>query len=396
MNVDQGVYDQHANGAANSGPTRPHPARPLSPSDIIRAWREAGQIVRIPTGFPTLDEACRGGLPIPWRVSIVGAPSAGKTALAMVLASRFEAAGLCCGVLGIDEDPDDLAARFVQMSAFTIAQCEQRDTKVLDAMATRMASLRIRFYDASHTIETAADDLGTWAATEKRKAAFFIDTVQTAACETSLGAKNPRERVEANAAALRAAGQKHKLLLITLSEANRGSYRSEDAADQTNDMAAGAESRAIEFSAQTLLMLRTPKGYADVVHLRVPKNRKGARAGFEFWLKLDRDRHALTECDDPETTPGVAEERASKTRATNRAAVERDARAVLRLITITPGMGTRALRTALRVAGTRIGVESLDAAIALLLDTGRIENRETHAGSRVDAHYYACSTGGVP
>jgi len=41
-------------------------------------------------------------------------------------------------------------------------------------------------------------------------------------------------------------------LLIALSEANRGSYQREDAAEVSNDMAAGDESWAIEFMAQTL------------------------------------------------------------------------------------------------------------------------------------------------
>lgn len=43
----------------------PAAARPMTPSEIARAWSADGPLVRVPTGFATLDEACRGGLPVP-------------------------------------------------------------------------------------------------------------------------------------------------------------------------------------------------------------------------------------------------------------------------------------------------------------------------------------------
>jgi RecA/RadA recombinase len=367
--------------------TEAQKARPLSPVDIIRGWKASGQIVRVPTGFPTLDEACRGGLPIPWRVSIVGAPSAGKTALAMVLAHRVEAVGLCVGILGVDEEPEDQNARLVQMAGFTIAECEQRDPEVLDRMADALSALRIRFYDSTHTIESAADDLGTWASAEGRRAAFVVDTVQTIRCVAGAGAKGPRELVESNAAALRAVGAKHKLLILMLSEANRGSYRSDDAADTTNDMASGAESRAIEFMAQTLMMLRTPKGHADVVHVRVPKNRKGAKAGFEFFLKLDRDRHALTECTDPTVDPSELAERDDKRRKKNVADIARMAVELARIVRSSPQMGERALRTAVKLAGHTWGVETLEAVKGYLSAKGCNGMRLVNRGGAKAASY---------
>lgn len=390
------VLNDVVNGAAAMEPAPAPTARPVTPCDIIRSWQGQGPIVRVPTGFATLDEACRGGLPIPWRLSIVGAPSAGKTAFAIVLAWALENAGLCIGILGIDEDPEDLNARLVQMAGFTIAQCESRDPQLLDEIARKLANIRVRFYDSTHTIENAADDLGTWAQAEGRKAAFLVDTVQTARAGGSHDARGPRELVEANAAALRAVTTKHRFLLMTLSEANRGSYRSEDAADTQNDMAAGAESRAIEFMAQTLVMLRTPKGYPDVVHVRVPKNRKGARAGFEFWLRLDRDRHKLTECQNPDEAPGVSQEKAQKARAANRAGLEQRALAVLRIISASPGIGERALRRELPLQGLKIGKDALATILMHLERSGRIENRVTLCGTREDSHYSPLPQDGSP
>ena len=341
-------------------------ATPVTPAELTRAWSKEGPVVRVPTGFPTLDDACRGGLPIPWRVVVVGAPSAGKTAVVIVIGHRLEGAGLCVGVLGVDEEPDDLNVRVVQIEGFTIAQCEGRDPAVLEQMAEAVARLRIRFYDASHTIESAADDLGAWALAEQRRAAMVIDSLQTVRCVASVEAKSAREAVDANLRAIRAKGTQHRLLMIATSEANRGSYRDEDASETSNDMAAGKESGSIEFMVQTLIMVRTPKGHADHIQARVPKNRRGARSGFEFFLRLDRDRHALAECPDPKVDPAAATETAAKERTRNRAMVDADAVILAAIVRAQPGIGEVALRGVIRAQGHRWGVDRLNGARELL------------------------------
>src|SRR5450432_984912 len=83
-----------------AAPTRNPPA---SPADVVERWGREGPLVRVPTGIAPFDQACRGGLPIPWRVLIVGAPSAGKTLVAVTIADTLARAladvGLCVGVL---------------------------------------------------------------------------------------------------------------------------------------------------------------------------------------------------------------------------------------------------------------------------------------------------------
>lgn len=132
--------------------------------------------------------------------------------------------GLCVGVLGVDEEPDDLNVRLAQMAGFTIAQCELRDPVVLEQIAQALSKLRVRFYDASHTIEAAAEDVAVWAASEKRRAALFIDSIQTVRAAGSRDATNPRETVDVNLRAIRAKGTEHRMLMMATSEANRGSY----------------------------------------------------------------------------------------------------------------------------------------------------------------------------
>lgn len=369
----------------------PQRTPPASPAEIVQRWRDEGPLVRVATGIAALDDACRGGLPLPWRVLIIGAPSAGKTAVATIIADtiarRAAAEGLCVGILAVDEEPDDVTVRLAQIAGFTVEQAELRDPDVLDRVAVALASVRVRLYDATWTIEAAGADLATWAASEQRRAALFIDSIQAARSERAAEATSPRELVEANVAAMRLVSTKHRMLVVATSEANRASYRSEQAAEQSNDLAAGAESRAIEFGAQTLLMLRTPKGHADVIHVRLAKNRR-ARVG-EFWLRLDREGHRLTACDNPEADPEIVKVKGERKRAAKRSEVETDARSVLGVVVQAPGIGSRALRAKVGNLGLGMGVPRLDVALERLFATRRIENRPTQHGKRTDAHYFA-------
>jgi hypothetical protein len=166
---------------------------------------------------------------------------------------------------------------------------------------------------------------------------------------------------------MRVVSMRLRLLVVASAEANRYSYRDADAAETTNDMASGAESRSVEYGAQTQLMLRTPKGHNDVIHVRVAKNRCADRG--EFWLLLDHGRHAVTECPDPMADPAVAAGRDEAKLASNRAGVLRDAEALAKLLVGHPdGLGEEQLRAALKVAGHKWGVIRLNAARAALAD----------------------------
>jgi replicative DNA helicase len=353
----------------------------VAPSEIVERWRTEPALVRVPTGFPTLDEASRGGFTVPRRVYILGAPGAGKTALAIFLAHRYARQGpFLVGIHAVDEEDEDDCVRLAQCEGFTIAQCESRDARVLDDIEAALRRLPIRFYDGSWSIEEATADLARAARQAGAIPVYVGDSLHTLTSRGAHAAETKREIVEANVAAIREATKTHRLLSIITAEVNRRSYQDEDAAERSDDMAAGAESRTIEFSAQTQLMLRTPKGYPDVVRVSVPKNRRG-RSRFDFFLRLDRDRHELTECPEPSTDPTVADRRESATRATNKAGVERDARIVAAIVAERPGIpetGSDGLRAAVKSAGHKWGVERLDAARALLragLDGWRLVDR---------------------
>jgi hypothetical protein len=362
--------------AAPNGKGSHHPEASTATS-IVMKWIAEGPLVRLATGVPTLDELSRGGLPIPWRVMVVGAPSAGKTATAITVADNLARNGVAVGVLAVDEDPDDLLVRFAQMAGFTVADAELRDPVILHHVVTALGGLPLRFYDARFTIEAAAKDLAAWSTAAGLRAALFVDSLQTAHSESSGGAKSPREHVEGNVRAIRTVSTEHRLLVIATSEANRAAYRGGETGEQQADLAAGAESRSIEFGGQTLLVLRTPKGHADVVHVRIAKNRR-ARVG-EFWLKLDRDRHTLTECSDP-AAGAEREPDPERQREANVALLETKAKQLAKIVREHPGIGERDLRAAVRAAGLSWGRETYDAVKALLVK-GLVGSRMVNRGT---------------
>jgi replicative DNA helicase len=355
---------------------------PVTAPEVVLRWKDEGPLERIPTGVAPLDRMSHGGLPFPWRVQVVGAPSAAKTFLMMEIAHSLSLAEVCVGVHAVDEEPDDDVVRLAQRAGFSIAETERREPETLDRIAAALPS--VRFYDATHTMEMVVADVAAWAKETKRPGAVFFDSLQTVRSAGGAAANSPRELVEANVSVMRWAATAHRLLVVATVEANRNSYRTEDAAETTNDLAAGAESRSIEYGAQTQLVLRTPKGHADVVHVRVAKNRRGDRG--EFWLRLDRDRHALVECGNPREDPAVAQKVDDAKRAGTRSAVLRDAEIMANTVRRNPGIGERKLRAVLKANGHGWGVERIDAAKHVLgegVNGERMVNRGTHASQRL-------------
>jgi KaiC/GvpD/RAD55 family RecA-like ATPase len=261
--------------------------------------------VHQPTSLPSLDEYTNGGIVYGSRVYLMGAPDAGKTALLIQLAHQYASEGICVGLLAVDEEPGDVVTRFAQREGWERSDCEVREARTLEHMAEELDKLPIRFYGDEHTIESAAEDLATWAATLGKRAFFGIDSIQTVTSEAGVDADGPREFVTANVRAVRTVTTRHRLLTVATSEMGRGSYRNQQQALQQDDMAAGKESGAIEYSARVLLALRTVKGQPGLVNCKVVKNKLG-QSQVEFHMNIDKRRQLLTECSGPEEVEQAA------------------------------------------------------------------------------------------
>ena len=365
--------------------TPPAIALPTSygPADVVEAWKVEKSLPRIATGFATLDHACRGGLAFPWRVVIVGPPSGGKTFTAMVIADRMLLgdARTHVAILAIDEEPEDLQVRLAQMAGFSVADCESRDPLTLDLIAERLREKlgdRLRMYGPEWSIEGAAADFAKRTPTDARRL-LVVDSIQTSHSDATPPDASEREVIAANVKAIRVVGRAHGMLTIATSESNRPQYSNAASAATANRMAAGMGSGKIEYMAQTLIFVGSIKNFGDHVRVEVPKNRRGLRGSFEFFLSVDRSHHALTECDDPTPNAEPKENRAH-------AKVEAAAVKVLGIVVARGGIGTKALRNAVQPLG--VSNHQADAAVDLLEQSGRIVDHAIARGKTPPDHHY--------
>ena len=151
--MNDAVLDQkppHSENPGKQKKAKAPVAKPVSPADVVERWQTEGPLLRVRTGIEPLDTLCRGGLSFPWRLIIVGAPSAGKTALASIILHSRASAGeqICVGVLAVDEEPDDITVRLAQLAGFSIDDAEQREPNVLASMRRELDELPIRLNSA--------------------------------------------------------------------------------------------------------------------------------------------------------------------------------------------------------------------------------------------------------
>jgi nucleoside-triphosphatase THEP1 len=361
--------------------------RVWTPAERIAQWRKDGPLVHEPTGITTLDELTGGGPVYGTRWYLLGAPDAGKTALLVQIADEWKRRDIEVGVLAVDEEADDWTTRLAQRAKFTRRECEERSKETLDELEAVMANLGIRLYGPEWTIEAAAHDLAIFAQqrpgkSERPNAALLVDSIQQVSSQATFAAErelSERQTVSANVRALRTVGTRYRMICIATSEMNRNAYRSIEAAEQSNDMAAGKESGAIEFSARVMLSLRSVKDHGELLQVRMVKSKHGPShpAAADFFLTLDRTRQTLTDADGPQDEQDA--KAAAKVNAQKAEHVRAAAR-VAEYLAAHPGKGTRDIQSDLRRSlgscRDKLGTD----AVALLDDAGAIVAPEVKRG----------------
>jgi hypothetical protein len=235
---------------------------------------------------------------------VQGAPNASKTLLFVHVADEWARRGIVVGLLAVDEEADDITTRLAQRAKFRRDECETREPATLLEMQEALEPCPIRMYGPEWTIQDAADDLARYAKERSgNRIALLVDSIQAVACPPMLMEREPseRERVNVNIRALRDAAARvratdpaHRLIAMATSEMNRNAYRTVASAEQYNDMAAGKESGAIEYSARVLVSLRSVKGDGNLIEVRMVKNKHGESGNDAgFYLALDRRRQTL-------------------------------------------------------------------------------------------------------
>ncbi len=251
----------------------------------------SAQGAQIPTRLATLDAACRGGLRTGKVLFVGGAPGACKTAMVVQLAITWATASIPVAFLAADEEADAIAIRIGQTGGLAREHLEAGTPHALEAAAKRAAGALgalelVDGEDEGAYVEDVAAGLRKRAGTGP--AVLVVDSLQTVAIRAHAGRESRREEIDAVVGALKSAAKRHGLLVVATTELARGAYRSKQAADQIDDLAAAKESGGIEYAATTLLVLRSVAGTPNIVDVAMPKNRLGQKLPFRFALDFDR------------------------------------------------------------------------------------------------------------
>lgn len=344
---------------------------PRTVGDIVADWREEGQTERVNLGIPTLDAKCGGGLPIPRRVLITGAPSAGKTYIQTWVGEQFltrlAAFGFLVGIVAIDEDDTDLLVRFAQMRGFTPEQLEARTEETLVQVAAEFAETPVRFYDSEWSLDAAVTDLASAAKEKGCPPALFVDSIHVAWSVAGIAAKSIRESIDCNFKVLKRAHLVHRMTVITTGEMNRQNYASEKQAADANIAASTAETRAAEYWAQTHLAVRTPKDLDGIIECTIAKNRGIRSKRGKFWLRLQHETHDIQEVGDPNESPEFVQAKEEKKRTAAAFKNTKDAEQLAKFLLSHTDLNVRGLRTAISAEPSLgWGHSKLDKALAVL------------------------------
>lgn len=262
-----------------------------------RAWVTAaaraltiGGAARLPTGLRSLDESTRGGLRIGKRVVVGGAPGAGKTTLLLNLCWQWALDGVLVLLLCYDEEAEDVLIRLGQMNGLERDALERGDEDARRELSELLGSVpNFHIIDADDeevSIAEASAELASKRA-PGQLSVLGVDSIQTAFVAPPIsGAESDKSRVDRVMRCLKRSGKVDKHLVLATCELSRGGYRSNDARERVDDLAAFKESGGVEYGASMALVLRSVKDEDGLVDVAMPKNRMGKKLPFRLSLNF--------------------------------------------------------------------------------------------------------------
>jgi KaiC/GvpD/RAD55 family RecA-like ATPase len=286
-----------------------------NPGDFLASTPR--DLVRLRTGFPTLDQATRGGIPTGIVTTIMGAPHVGKTALATQIGIRAAEGGFLVVVVLKDEGRLAGCIRLGQQMGLDRYRLEEQNPEELARFARALTDRDIRVPDPDHE-DCSLENLITEAEKHAhgRNVLLIVDALQNVLSTEADEKDSLREAVGAKMALMEDFAKRGGMV-IALSEMNRSAYRNKDAAENIRALAGGAESRSIEYKSRLILSL---SGDAEeIVTVSVEKNSPGGKRP-TINLKFDRTSATFTEID-RDTAEALRDEHAAEEEAQKAAQV---------------------------------------------------------------------------
>jgi replicative DNA helicase len=264
-----------------------HARTELDALESVRALPSLADVVegltfdarRVRTGLPSLDLALRGGISPGKLVVIVGAPGSCKTSLGTWMCSEAELQGACSMYVASDENRAGIVVRIGQQHGLSRDALESpmpaARKQLADDLRTHRPNLHI--IDPLRdrlTLEEAARMLHASAEAQGKLAVLVVDSLQTVHSAAPISDDSERERLNAVVNSCRTIADRG-VIVIAISEMNRGGYKSALSEQETSLLASGAGTSRIEYGADVQMSLTAVKGQDGHVDLEVNKSRLG-------------------------------------------------------------------------------------------------------------------------
>ena len=221
-----------------------------------RTKRERGQMIRIPTGFPSINDLTFGGWEDSQLIILAARPSVGKTAFMLQMARASAGAGFPTTIFSLEMTKEELFQRML-VATSDITQRDLATGGVTDArynqFAQPIASLPIYINDGSRKLESLISRL-TIAVHRGRCKVAFIDYLGFIVGDET-GRMPKAYEIAKITGELKAAAKKLGIPIILLAQINRDSAKD----DRPPELFDIKDSGAVEQDADIAILLEKKK-----------------------------------------------------------------------------------------------------------------------------------------
>lgn len=366
------TYAHRLKGSCDCG--RRHEAR--TAAEESKPWPDLLQVMdetppasaRLSTGLPTLDRCLRGGLVRGRVYTFIGPPGRGKTCLLCQLglhlakAHRAKVAGLF-----IDEGPSQAALMMLEGLGFARETLEDDFASIREQVKAETKDLRIWLPDTTIAEVEAGPRLN---GEGDRPTVLILDSTQRVVLRRDDEPETARERADAIMRESHNIARARSWILLLSSKANRPSYRSRKASDNTTGLASGMDSSSIEYDSDFLAYLEG--NIEEGVTLKVEKNRPGDGTMPAIRLRFDRQRATFAEVDTAEWEAAENQRKEDQKDARLSSAMEK----ALRWLRQHKDSSTNAVRE-----GAEIGRGIAPVALEMLEKAGKVKSSPGRRGA---------------
>ena len=267
--------------------------------EIMKSKAE-GKVLRVPTGFYSLDRATYGGFNAGNLVILAARPSVGKTAIMLQMAKAAAISGKAVNLFNLEMTNTELAQRFLfSTELVTPIQMAKGEVEwhMFEAASAQFSSKPIYLNDSASTADEIISRITLNSQSGKCDIAF-IDYLGL----ISMGSNAPLyQAIAETTKRLKQTAKACKIPIVLLCQLNRASA-SENRSPMLYDL---RDSGSIEQDADIVLMLERASTSEDGrdVSMWIRKNRQGKAGDYKVDIEGNDTFTAFKDKDDPTPPP---------------------------------------------------------------------------------------------